>query len=588
MKSPRPLLRRAAWLACALAGSACVEGGSGPAGEASADTGVDAAPIGPLPRCSTPVFEGGFSAVSPPRGDSVSPAFDDVSEAVGLPVMYAHTASWGDLNGDGAPELVVPGYWRDAQRRVPDLYGAHAFALCADGTEPIDLAARTDSVLEDAPNASFVADLDGDGLADIVTPRGNSIRVWYGEPDGRYPEVVAWRRTWRTTFRGAYGVMALDFDRDGRLELLGADLIRTDPWLRSIGREWVAMSDERDGFYADTFGENYQHGFFAGPLGEDRFWVGNHGPMDTLLDMSDPWAPEPLATELGSVATMGFDVWHADDAAGSYVVTTDTGRLPMFLVRGDTVSDESHRLSASASYNTWGVVFEDFDNDGLPDLAYAAGNEEMAPELVAQIDTTFDNRLVLLRGRWIGDEPVWEDASASAGDAFGGPPWVNLIGLAAADFDFDGCVDLVAAPQQRWSARPPLPLYEAPIRLLRNRCDYPGHWLGVLLADDPGAVATLLLRDEAGRSIRRIREVRATSSFSARGYHPQLHFGLGEIDRVDGLEVVCRDGRVHSLGPDQIVIDRYTDLRHVCARPPAGAAPTTPDEPGGAALPGSP
>ena len=63
---------------------------------------------------------------------------------------------------------------------------------------------------------------------------------------------------------------------------------------------------------------------------------------------------------------------------------------------------------------------------------------------------------------------------------------------------------------------------------------------------------------------------------------------LGAIDRVDGLEVVCRDGRAVSLGPDEIAIDRYTDLRHVCARPPAGADPTTPDEPDGAALPSSP
>ncbi len=115
----------------------------------------------------------------------------------------------------------------------------------------------------------------------------------------------------------------------------------------------------------------------------------------------------------------------------------------------------------------------------------------------------------------------------------------NGRGLAAADYDNDGDVDLAVGS------------VGGRLQLLRN--DGPtGHWLEVALPQfAPGTRVTVTLGD--GRTL--VSEARAGSSYLS-SEDPRLHFGLGEASRVREVVVRYPGGRVtrlHDVAANRLV-----------------------------------
>ena len=134
----------------------------------------------------------------------------------------------------------------------------------------------------------------------------------------------------------------------------------------------------------------------------------------------------------------------------------------------------------------------------------------------------------LLRGMPSGR---YEDVSSRAG------PALELLevsrGAAFGDLDNDGDVDVLLVNN------------EGPVRLFRNDVGNARSWLVVDLCGggvfDRSAIGARVTVEAAGRSW--TREVRAAYSFAV-GNDPRVHFGLGDAEQVDRLEVRWPDGTV--------------------------------------------
>jgi hypothetical protein len=173
--------------------------------------------------------------------------------------------------------------------------------------------------------------------------------------------------------------------------------------------------------------------------------------------------------------------------------------------------------AATRPYVGFGVVFVDYDNDTRLDIAIANGHVVAnAPQQRAGV--TFAQRNVLLRNT--GDRFVSVKDEAGPGFA------IELVsrGLAAGDIDNDGDVDLLVTNN---GAGPNL--------LLNDGGD--GHALIVRVigtTSNSSGIGARLVVTAGGR--RQMREVQSGSSYLSQN-DLRAHFGLGQADRVDRLEV---------------------------------------------------
>ena len=145
----------------------------------------------------------------------------------------------------------------------------------------------------------------------------------------------------------------------------------------------------------------------------------------------------------------------------------------------------------------WGDSWVDLDNDGSAELVLANG---AIPVTNLRKDAAPLQVLASKDGRWV-DTGILRGLK------------LNGRGLAAADYDNDGRVDLAVNT------------VGGRLVLLHNTSPS-GHWLGVQVQPlSPGAVVTLVRRDNS----RSVREVQVGSSYLS-SEDPRVHFGLGGDD----------------------------------------------------------
>jgi hypothetical protein len=232
-------------------------------------------------------------------------------------------------------------------------------------------------------------------------------------------------------------------------------------------------------------------------------------------------------------AGMGADAADYDGDGWLDIIKTNFSDQTSSLYRsiGDgTFTDATYEagLGSNTQFLGWGTLFVDVDNDGWPDLFMANGH--VYPELDRyKLGNTFRERKLLY---WNRHDGRFKDISLNAGPGITKP--FNSHGVAAADFDNDGMVELLVNNS-----------HDSP-SLLKNYGQH-GNWVLIKL------VGTKSNRDAIGARVivragshQQLQEVRSGGGYISQSDF-RLHFGLGQPTRIDELEIYWPSGLVEKL-----------------------------------------
>jgi len=539
-----------------------------------------------------------------PRDDtsapSVAPApirFTDVTAAAGISFVHDNGASsrrylpetlgagvaFVDFDGDDRPDL----FFADGVAVTPDL-AAHSakpagrlYRNHGDGTFE-DVTATAGLGPTFLAMGVAIGDFDDDGRVDFFLSGVGEQRLYRNLGDCRFEDVTAAagllqaRRDDDVGFGSSAAFF--DADRDGDLDLV-------------VGRyvPWTPATDRR----CSPDGEHPTYCTPEGYPSAANVYYRNRGDGTFVEATREAGLDRPAGKTLGLVV---FD--HDRDGWPDLAVANDTDRNHLFHNRGDGTFEEigvETGLAFSVSGATrgaMGIDAGDLDGDGLTDLAIGNFAQELSAVYLATpaglyrdeaarlgvglpslmqvafgtllVDLDLDGRLDLVFANGHIEPEIAQYQSVQSyrqplrvfrnqidtSDGFvpvhadRGPlaeTWVGR-GLAAADYDGDGDLDLVLTQNG------------GPARLLRNDSP-PVHWLRVRLVgtDSPnppyGARLTLLA---GGRRLERV--LRSGSSYLSAG-ESVVTFGLGETEAIESLEITWPSGRAQTVAPpvaDQI------------------------------------
>jgi hypothetical protein len=433
--------------------------------------------------------------------------FTDVTEKAGVggEGHYGQGVAVGDFDNDGYPDLYVTGYGRailyhnnhdgtftdvTAKAGVADEGGWSTSAGWFDYDKDGWLDLVVTNYIEWSPKNNLWCGERRPGYRSYCNPgdyKGQKTKLYHNNHDGTFTDVSIKSGVGLPESKGM-GVVLADFNNDGWPDIA----IANDTWPNFL------FLNNHDGTFKEVSGlaVSEDGGYEAG-MGIDAADVDGDGRPDIYITHLDH--------ELNRLYLNNGDETFTDDTYNSGIGT------------------KAILLSGVAA------KFLDYDNDGWPDIVQLNGAMVDNVSLYHQ-EISYKEPLLMFRNLGKGR---FDKVSDSLGPDFMRP--IAGRGLATADFDNDGDIDIVTNDRGDYP------------ELLRNDGGNANHWLEVLL------IGTQSNRDGTG-SLLRLTSEGVTHVEQAKGgmsymsaSDPRIHFGLGKRTKIESLQITWPSGHVDEL-----------------------------------------
>ena len=439
--------------------------------------------------------------------------FSDVTDKAGVAYpCWAMGGAVADYNNDGWPDILVTcaegvvlyrnngkGSFTDVTRQAhlvdPRWATGAAFAdYDGDGFVDLMITRYVELDLKNLPKFGAGPTCHYRGIAVQCGPRGMKglgDSLYHNNGDGTFTEVSKSAGVDDAHGRYGLGLTWSDFNDDGRIDLFVADDSTPNYLYRNDG----------NGHFADV-------SFASGTA---------------------------VAADGGEMAGMGVAVCDYNHTGRFSIHVTNFEDQNNSLYRNDgnlSFTEDSYAAgigTATVPYLGWGTGCVDLDNDGWPDLFVVNGHVYPQVDRLAVGAKYQERKLVFLNQR----DSTFQDVSALVGPALATPQASR--GAAFGDLDNDGDLDVVVEN-----------IDGAPL-VLRNIGGNQKHWVTLeLIGGKSNRLAIGSKVKAVAGPLIQMDEVRSGGSYLSQS-DLRVHFGLGEADKLNRVEIRWPSGRTETL-----------------------------------------
>ena len=469
-----------------------------------------------------------------------------------------------DYNSDGLTDIYftngasIPSLQKDSPNFRNRLYRNDGGMRFTDVTEEAGVAGAGYSM------GAAAADYDNDGHIDLFVAGVYRNILYHNLGNGRFEDVT--EKAGIKSDKWSVAAGWFDYDNDGLLDLLVVNYAKWTPAFDRFcgdperqlriychpkyfeGLSNTLYHNRGDGTFEDVtersgIGQHIGRGMSVAFADYDNdgftdIFVTNDNLPNFLFHNRGNGTFEEVGLQAGvaltdhglAVASMGADFRDYDnDGLPDINVTALAGEtFPLFRNQGRGLFQDatysSHLGLLSAPRSGWGNGFFDFNNDGWKDLFTANSHVNDRVELFEATQYKQPNSIFANLG-----DGTFRDVSAEAGQDFRAAKAHR--GCAFADFDGDGKTDVVVTALGE------------PVELWKNVSPGDNHWIVLRL------IGTRSNRDGIGTRIRignqwnQMTTAVGYASSSDQG----VHFGLGEAEKIDRIELRWPSGTVQVL-----------------------------------------